>query len=81
MNWFLENLPLMVLVTVSIIAILGIGMWHEYSSKPYADIVREENESLYMPHVAQGIRREVEQKSVEPVALVDGEKRRLVRTR
>lgn len=80
MNWFAENLPFMLVVTISILAILGVGMWHEYSSKAYENIEREENDGLYMPHVAQGIRSECEQKSVEHGVLPNGDKKTLVKS-
>lgn len=71
MHWLTKDLPWMIGITLVILAILGAGMWHQFSKKTRDGGVRDKpQDDLYLPHVAQGVRSNSDQETVEKEAYV-----------
>lgn len=71
MHWLSVDLPWMIGITLVIVGILSVGMWHQYSKKARDGAVRDRpQDDLYLPHVAQGVRSDSEQETVEKEAYV-----------
>lgn len=71
MHWLIKDLPWMIGITLIILAIMGTGLWHQYSKKTRDGGERDApQDDLYLPHVAQGVRSDSEQDTVEKDAYV-----------